>query len=113
PRRAAPLLLWWARRHTAILSLFAAGLVAALAVAATLLIRQDVTVNPASKASDVVFQTGTDYTTINAQGFATLTLGSSGASATLALSGVPGAALTTLGNVVKLTDTSATKQYNV
>ncbi len=84
-----------------------------MAVTAALTIRQDVTTNPSAVAPDVVFQSGTDYAGINTAGFATLTLGTSGASATLALSGVPGAASVSLGNVMKLNNQDATQAYTV
>lgn len=90
-----------------------AVVIIAAAVTAALLIRQDITTNPAAVAPDVRFETGTDYAAINAAGFATLTIGSSGASATLALSGVAGAALTGLTNVAQIHNTDATQDYTV
>lgn len=106
--------LWaWIRLHTISSSAIATLLVIALVVAAVVTIRQDVTTTPSSKAPDVVFQNGADYTSINVAGFATVTLGSSGASATLALSAIPGAAQTNLGNLLRLTDNSATQAYTV
>jgi hypothetical protein len=87
--------------------------VVAAAVTAAVLVRQDITTNPAAAAPDVRFETGTDYTAINTAGFATLTLGTSGASATLAISGIAGAALTSLTNVAQIHNTDATQAYTV
>lgn len=97
----------WLRRHR---SLAALGvlLVIAVAVVAVVTIRQDVTTTPSSKTPLVIFQNGADYTSINTAGFATITLGTSATSATLALSGIPGAAQTSLTNVLKLNNQDAT-----
>lgn len=103
----------WVARHKALSTLLLLAMLGATAGIAALLIRQDVTTNPSTTAPDVTFVAGTDYATINAAGFATLTIGSSGASATLALSGVSGAALVTLGNVMRLTNSDATVAYDV
>lgn len=84
-----------------------AGLVLlAAAVGAALALQQNTIVNPAAKVP-VTFELGTDYTSINAAGFATITLGASKTSATLAVSGVPGAALVSLGNVMQLKNNEA------
>jgi hypothetical protein len=118
PSRAPPAkpgrLKRWFVTHPAIAAVIVAGLVIVpgLALAAAL-IRQDVTTNPAAVAPDVLFEQGTDYAAINAAGFATLTLGSSGTSATLALSGVPGAALVDLSKVAKIHNQDATQAYTV
>lgn len=103
----------WVSRHKILTAFLALGLLGASVGIAALLIRQDLTTSPSTTAPDVKFLTGTDYTAINTAGFATVTLGTSGASATLALSGVSGAALVTLGNVMKLQNTDATVPYDV
>lgn len=98
----------WMRAHkVAAVSLWTLLSVAVAAVAVVTIL-QNVTTQPSAKAPLVVFQNGADYTSINAAGFATLTLGTSGASATLALSGVSGAASVSLGNVLKLNNQDAT-----
>src|SRR5687767_15005803 len=78
-----------------------AGVVATLllsgAAVAVLTMQISTAVTPSAKAPPVVFASGSDYTSINGAGFATLTLGTSATSATLAVSGVPGAASVTLG----------------
>ena len=101
------------RRHRLFAGLMACLLIVAGAGVAALLIRNDLTTSPSTTAPDVKFLSGTDYASINAAGFATLTLGTSGASATLALSGVSGAALVSLGDVMKLQNTDATQQWTV
>lgn len=103
----------WVARHKVLSVFLVLGLLTTTVGLAALLIRQDVTTNPSTTAPDVKFLTGTDYTAINAAGFATVTLGTSGASATLALSGVSGAALVTLGNVMKIQNTDASVPYDV
>lgn len=102
----------WAVKHPLWTGAIALMVFTGVAVA-TLLIRQDITTNPAAKAPDVIFQSGTDYATINAAGYATLTVGSSGTSATLALSGVPGAALVSLGNVLKINNQASSTAYTL
>lgn len=91
----------------------AVGLALAGVAVAVLSLQIDATVSPAAKAAPVVFASGADYTAINSAGFATLTLGSSATSATLAVSGVPGAASVNLGNVLKITNSDATQAYTV
>jgi hypothetical protein len=81
--------------------------IAASGITASLLVRQDIATTPAAVAPVVKFLSGTDYAAINAAGFATLTIGTSGASATLALNGVAGAALTSLTNLAKIQNTDA------
>ncbi|HLF15909.1 MAG TPA: hypothetical protein VI796_00530 [Candidatus Thermoplasmatota archaeon] len=103
----------WLFGHPFLAASTMAILATASLVAAALAIREDVTTNPSAVAPDVVFANGADYASINAAGFATLTLGSSGTSATLAVSGIPGAALVTLGNVMKLDNQDATQAYSV
>jgi hypothetical protein len=101
----------WPRRHPMLTLLIALALVGA-AVAAVVL-RQDVTTNPAAVAPDVVFASGSDYVAINAAGFATLTLGSSATSATLAVNGIPGAADLQITNLLNVTNQDATQAYTV
>jgi hypothetical protein len=91
----------------------AATLLLATAAVAVLTMQINATVNPAAKAPPVVFANGSDYTSINGAGFATLTLGTSATSATLAVSGVAGAASVSLGNVMKVTNSDATQAYTV
>lgn len=109
-RAIGPLAL--VRRRPFVSLALALSLVAAATVGA-LLLRQDITTQPAAVAPDVLFQQGSDYAGINAAGFATLTLGSSGTSATLAVSGVPGAALVSLGNVLKINNQDTSQAYTV
>lgn len=106
-------ILGWVKRRPVLTAGLAALLLFGVVVSAALLIRQDVATSPSAVAPDVIFQNGADYTGINAAGFATLTIGSSGTSASLALSGVPGAALVSLGNVMKLNNQDATQAYTV
>lgn len=106
-------LLAWIRVHKVATAIGATLLLLSGFVTAALLIRQDVATSPSTTAPDVKFLSGTGYTAINAAGFATLSLGSSGASANLALSGVSGAALVTLGDVMRLQNTDATQVYTV
>ncbi|MEK6985986.1 MAG: hypothetical protein AABX89_06365 [Candidatus Thermoplasmatota archaeon] len=106
-------LLAWIRVHKVASAVGATLLLLSGLVTAALLIRQDIATAPSTTAPDVKFLSGTSYASINAAGFATLTLGSSGASANLALSGVSGAALVTLGDVMKLQNTDATQAYTV
>jgi hypothetical protein len=108
-----PGLVAWMRVHKAASVSLATVLVVAVSAAAILAILQNVTTTPSAKAPLAVFQNGADYVAINAAGFATVTLGSSGASATLALSGVSGAASVTLGNVLKLNNQDATHPETV
>ncbi len=103
----------WMKLHRTLLASLAGLLAAAILVVAVVSFRMDVTSNPASKAPDVAFQNGADYTGINVAGFATVTLGASGTSATLALSGIAGVAQTSLANILKLSDGSATVPYTV
>jgi hypothetical protein len=83
------------------------------AAAATMLVMQSVAVSPLSKTPEVLFQNGTDYAALNTAGYATVVLGASGTSASLSVSGIPGATSTTLGKVLKLTDTHVTNAYTV
>jgi len=102
--------LSWTRRHP-VLSSLGVVLVLTGAVVAGVVLRQDVTVNPAAATPDVVFAAGSDYTAINAAGFATITLGSSATSATMAVSGIPGAASLSLSNVLNLTNQDGSQGY--
>ena len=103
----------WMRLH----KMATAGVVATVLLAATaaavLTMQINTTVTPSAKAPPVVFASGSDYTSINGAGFATLTLGTSATSATLAMSGVAGAASVQLGNVMKITNSDATQAYTV
>ncbi|MEA3202692.1 MAG: hypothetical protein QOI63_358 [Thermoplasmata archaeon] len=83
------------------------------AAAATMLILQSVAVSPISKTPDVLFQNGTDYAALNTAGYATVVLGTSGTTAALSVSGIPGATSTALGKVLKITDTHVTNAYTV
>jgi hypothetical protein len=83
------------------------------AVAATMLILQSVAISPISKTPDVLFQNGTDYAALNTAGYATVVLGTSGTTAALSVSGIPGATSTALGKVLKITDTHVTNAYTV
>lgn len=82
-------------------------------VTAAVFIRQDIAISPSAQAPDVVFSTGDDYALINTAGYATVTIGSSGTSATFSLNGVPGAALVQLGDVLTLENTDVSQAYNV
>lgn len=97
----------WLRRHR----LFAIAAVVALVMAgvgiAAVLIRHDVTSTPAASAPDIQFLQGTGYSSINVAGFATVTPSASGASATISLNGVAGAALTSLPQVMRITNNGA------
>jgi hypothetical protein len=115
PKRAMPRRGFgaWLRVHKLLAATISVFTAVALAVAAVVTIRQDVTTTPAAKAPDVIFENGADYTGINTAGYATLTIGSSGTSATLAISGVAGAVQTSITKLLKLTDTSSTVPYTV
>jgi len=106
-------LMPWVRAHRAATVGLLAGVATVATVAAVLVMQLNVSVASAAKAPPVVFQNGGDYTTIHAAGFATLTLGTSGTSASLSLSGVSGAASVSLGNVMKLTNSDATVDQTV
>ncbi|MCA1819626.1 MAG: hypothetical protein ABR562_07610 [Thermoplasmatota archaeon] len=111
---SAPHGLWsWVRLHRLATAAIGATLMLAVATVAVLTLQLNTTVSPAAKAPPVVFAAGGDYTTINAAGFATLTLGTSATSATLAMSGVAGAASVSLGNVMKITNSDATQAFSV
>lgn len=102
------------RSHTARAAIGVAALLAVAAVVAgAVLLRQDVAVSSAAQAPDVIFASGTDYATINAAGFATLSVGSTGTSATLSLSGIPGAASLSLTDVMKVTNQDPSQAYTL
>jgi hypothetical protein len=105
-------LMAWMRLHKVASVAISLLLVAGIA-AAVVTIRQDVTATTSSKSPLVIFQNGADYAGINTAGFATLSFGTSATSATLALSGIPGAAQTSLGNVLKLNNQDATHPESV
>lgn len=103
----------WMRLHkVAVLAVVGTLLVSAAAVA-VLTLRLDAAVAPAAKASPVIFAEGSDYPAINTAGFATLTVGTSATSASLSLSGVPGAAQVSLGNLLKITNQDEAQAYDV
>lgn len=97
----------------AITLLMAAAVLVASSAVAALLIRQDVTTTASAIAPDVVFQPGTSYAAYNTAGYATLTVGTSGTNAALAVSGVPGAAQVAMMDVLKLTNQDVTNAYTV
>jgi hypothetical protein len=101
------------RTPTRIALALAALLSIAAVVAGAVLLRQDVSVASAAQAPDVIFATGDDYAVINAAGFATLTVGSTGTSATLSLDGIPGAAALSLTDLMKVTNQDATQDYTL
>jgi hypothetical protein len=103
----------WLRAHQFGAALTGGLLVLASVATAVLIIRQDVATTAVAKTPYVVFENGADYSGINTAGFATLTIGTSKTSATLSLSGVPGAAQVSLGNVLKLTNDDATHPNTV
>lgn len=103
----------WIRLHKLATTGVVATVLLAVSAAAVLTMQINTTVNPSAKAPPVVFANGGDYTSINGAGFATLTLGTSTTSATLAMSGVAGAASVQLGNVMKISNTDATRAYTV
>lgn len=114
PKRPAtparrPGLFGWLRVHQVTAALVGGLLILAAVVTAAVAIRQDLGVTPRSKDPVVTFANGDDYVAINAAGFATVTLGANGASASISASGVAGAAQVSLGEVLKITnsDTSA------
>ncbi len=96
---------WFAGRRAVWLT--ATMLVAGIAAAAIAL-QQDVTTTSASQDSDVKFTDGGG----GLAGFATNTIDSSGASATISLTGVAGAALS-VTDLLTLTNSDATQDYSV
>ncbi len=100
-RRRQSGFLGWLRLHQVTAAMVGGLLVMSAAVGAALALQQNTIVNP-SAATPITFELGTDYTSINAAGFATITLGTSKTSATLAVAGVPGAASVSLGNVMQV-----------
>lgn len=103
----------WMGAHKAFVALVALAVLGATVGIAALLIRQDVTANPSASNAVIKFQNGNDYTSINVAGFATLTIPASGAKATMAMTGVSGAALTTLGDVLAINNTASAQNYTV
>ncbi|MES2155682.1 MAG: hypothetical protein V4510_11155 [bacterium] len=97
----------WLRLHQLSAAFVGGLLLIAAAVAAGVSIRQDVATTSTAVAPEVKFVAGTDYTTINAAGFATLTIASNGASATLSVQGVAGAAAVDLTKILKIQNTAA------
>lgn len=88
-------------------------LVAVVAVAgagaAAILLRQDVAVSSSSQDSDVVFVDGGG----GLAGYATVSVGTSGASATVTLTGVAGAANLQVTDLLQIQNTDATQAYTV
>lgn len=82
-------------------------------VTGAVLVSQELTTTTKAVAPDVVFAEGDDYDAIESAGFATLVLGSDDTSATLTLSGVPGAASTVLGDVLALSNLDPSQGYDV
>jgi hypothetical protein len=82
-------------------------------VLGALIIVQPVTTTTTPKASSVLFEQGSGYADLNTAGFATVTLANGGATASLSVSGVPGAVSTTLGDVLNIKNTHATQAYDV
>lgn len=97
----------WVRRHKAAAFLSALAILTAGVGIAAVLVRHDVTSTPAATAPDIQFLTGTGYSSINLAGFATVVPSTSGASATISLNGVAGAALTSLPQVMRITNNGA------
>jgi hypothetical protein len=111
--RASGSLAAWGLRHKVLSTMMVATLVLVAGTGvATLIFTQNV-VTTTTAAAPVIFQNGADYAGINAKAFATLTFGTTATSATLAISGVPGAASVSLTNVLKLDNTDASHSYSV
>lgn len=85
-----------------------AALLVAGVVTAAVLWRQDVTVSSAAQASDVVFVDGGG----GVAGYATVSVGGSGTSATLTLTGVSGAELQ-VTDLLQIQNTDASQAYSV
>lgn len=83
------------------------------AVTAGVILLQKVAVTPAVNAPDVIFANGDDYSAINLLGYATLSIGSSGTSATMSVSGIPGAADLQLTNLLNITNQHGSQDYSV
>lgn len=114
-RRPTGAATWsWMRMHKAATATVALMVIAASGVLATVLIRQDIATTSSAVAPEVTFLTGTDYTSITNTGFAVLTIGTSGASATLStLKGIPGAATVDLTNLLRIQGApTGTKDYS-
>ncbi len=107
PGAVSPSRSFLARHKWTASGMAAVFVVAAAGISAAFLVREDIATTPSAVVPDVKFETGTDYATINTAGFATLTIGSSGASATLSLNGVAGAALTSLTSLAKVHNTDS------
>ena len=104
----------------AYLRLHRKGTVAALAVAmlavavtAGVILIQIVSITPSAAAPDVIFSAGDDYAAINALDYATLTIGPSGTSASLAIAGIPGASDLQLTNLLDITNQHVSSDYSV
>ncbi len=84
-------------------------LLVASVVAAAILLRQDIGVTNAAQASDVQFVDGGG----GVPGYATVSIGSSAASAALTLTGVAGAANLQVTDLLQIQNTDATQAYTV
>lgn len=100
--------LRWYRRKKVVGSIASVLLITSAAVTAAILIQQDVTVSGASQDSDVKFVDGTG----GVAGFATVAIGTSGASATISLTGIAGASLQ-VTDLLRIQNTDATQAYTV
>lgn len=107
PRRS------WFKAHKVTVVLLSLLVLGATVGLAALLIRQDVTTTTSASNAVLKFQNGPDYASINVAGFATLSIPASGSSATFGLTGVSGAALTTLGDVLSINNTASSQNYTV
>lgn len=108
-RTMPPSLLGWASHHKMAVAVFTALILVSATAAGALLLRQDVAVSTSSQASDVQFADGGG----GVAGFGTISVGSSGASATLTLTGVAGAANMQLTDVLQIQNTDASQAYTV
>lgn len=95
--------------RTILISAAVAGLVVSGVVTAAILLRQDVGVTNAAQASDVVFVDGGG----GVAGFATVSIDSSAASATLTLTGVAGAANLQVTDLLRIQNTDVAQAYSV
>lgn len=84
-----------------------------VAVTAGVILVQKVAVTPAVSTPDVIFAQGDDYSAINLLGYATLSIGTSGTSATMSVSGIPGAADLQLTNLLNITNQHVSQDYSV
>lgn len=90
-------------------SLLVIIVVFATVVTAAIILRQDVGVDSASQVSDVVFVDGGG----GVAGFASVSIDTSAASATITLTGVAGAANLQITDLLQVQNTDATQAYSV